>query len=90
MGLISRVIRLIVVSPFLITTVVGNRIGDRDSPRNVLSVRATRFLANNLFPIPLTKDILFNFNRMFLPVDITLGIPRRNGLFPGGLFSRRG
>jgi len=50
----------------------------------------TGFLTNNLFPIPLTEDVLLDFNRMFLSVDITLGIPLRNGFLPGRLFPRRG
>ena len=51
---------------------------------------ATGFLANNLFPIPLTEDVLFNLNRMLLSIDVVLSVPLRNGLLPGGLFSRRG
>jgi len=38
----------------------------------------------------LTEDVLLNLNRMFLSVNITLGIPLRNGFLPGGLFPRRG
>jgi len=89
-GLILRVIRPVVVSSLLVTAIVGNRVWDRDSPGNVLSARTTGLLANNFFPIPLTEDVLLNLNRMFLPVDITLGVPFRNGFLPGRLLPRRG
>jgi len=52
-------------------------------------VRTTGLLANNLSPIPLAEDVPLDLNRMFLPVDITLSIPFRNGLLPGGLLPRR-
>jgi len=90
MGLVFRVIQLVVIFSFPITAIIGNRVGDRNSPGNVLSARTTGLLTNNFFPIPLTEDVLLNFNRMFLPIDVTFGISFRNGLFSGRLFSRRG
>jgi len=90
MGFTLRVVWLVVVSFPLVTAVIGNRIWDRDSPGNVLSARTTGLLANNLFLIPLTEDVLFNLNRMLLSIDVVPSVSLRNGFLPGGFFSRRG